>query len=177
MSTTQYCTTAATRRDFIAGLAGLATLAFIPTATLEMVEFAPEQLPPAGPAERTAKIDAWISRVDETLIALERLYSFLHDARALPAESVDGLRFVDLDDQAQTELERLALAMQAGAYTDLIFAMSGQKEWSLHIKSYILKGEGSRDRWQTEIDFIRKDDPARALDLQAFLNANWRGEA
>lgn len=145
------------------------------TIPVSMLEPIPDAPPAFGPAERTATIDRWRNELDQAIVALESLWGFLGEARALPADQVNGFRFFDLEEEAFKRLNGLASALEMAAFEDLIEALTGKPSYDLIIKREIVSGEGKLERHQAEIEAIRRYAPTRADELQAFLEANWQG--
>lgn len=180
-----------TRRDFLKALGktSAATLAIAPLMALvpsesstdsdyitvhkSLLEIAPEAPAPYGPPERTALIDACIAKVDETLITLERFYSFLHEARALPPSEVDGAKWIKLEYaviDAETELDN---AMQSSTFfEDALEAATGKRSYYWCIKSDLIGNDKIDAAFiQSEINAFREDYPGQVAELQALLNA------
>lgn len=173
-----------TRRDFIKtlGKTSVAALAAAPLLALitqessaDSIEHAPTQAPPFGPPERTAAIDACAKLVDETLVKLERFWGFLRDIRALPPEQVDGVKLLDLENEAHSAMDDLTGTIECSTdFEDVFKWATGKRASYWCLKSDIIGNEKykfDRDFIQRELDAIRKDDPAIADELQALLNA------
>lgn len=142
-----------------------------------LLEYAPEQPAPYGPAERTALIDACAARVDKTLVVLERLYGFLLEARALPPSQVDGSEWLRLEYaviDAEMELDN---AMQSSTYfEDAIEAATGRRAYYWCLRDEILNNADlDLEDTELEINAFKEDYPGQVAELQALLDARYAG--
>jgi hypothetical protein len=178
------------RREFLTQAA--TALALAPVAGLPKVESFAGKLPdgyilikesdlepvpdapaPFGPADRTAVIDEWRARLDKAIVALESLWGYLGEARGLPAEQVDGVRFFDEQQRCFDQVEELFDAMAIADFEDLIEALSGKSCAFVITKREILAGNSRAEHLQIEIDSVRRNHgDAEADELQALLEAS-----
>lgn len=173
-----------TRRDFLKSLA-LVPLAAVPVLTesaLDSVnftdlDFAPLQLPAYGPAERTAIIDKWISRLDEALITLEKYYGFLIDARGLPPGQVDGVQLVNLENDVHAICDGMTGYIDCDYEHNIITAATGRYSGAVCVEAELMSDSHVFDRafWQREVDAVSEDHPAERARLQALLEARYEG--
>lgn len=175
-----------TRRQFltnvllaapVATVSALATAAALESSSADECELLPTAPPPFGPPERTAIIDDWRARIDSTIVALEKFWGYLGEARALPTDQVDGVQLFDLQVNAEIAMDKLEDALTYFRNEDndidaLYRLTTGHKEYFWCLKRDTLKGGKAARGWiQSQIDAVRKDDPASALELQAILDA------
>ena len=181
------------RRVFLGQLSQSLTalsLAAIPTPIEAQPEISEEQAlahlgaepvgpppPPYPDPERTAIIDRWIAQVDETLIALDKLWDFLHEARATAPADLEGQVTCRQIFDTQDAVDRLSMAIecgQPGLNTDqLVQALSNEPICVICIRDEILNSSESPDRIQIEIDWIGEDYPEHAAELQRLLDTRF----
>lgn len=142
------------------------------------IEYAPIQPPPYGPPERTEVIDRWIGRVDEALIALEKYYSFLIEARGLAPEAVDGVKLVNLENEVHAICDGMAGYIDCDYENDLITAATGRSSSAVCVEAELHSDSHRFDRafWQREVDAVSEDHPHERARLQAVFNAKYGGE-
>lgn len=171
-----------TRREFLNAVARVALAApmvglVLAESSADSIEYAPTQLPPFGPAERTEVIDRWISRVDEALITLEKYYSFLIETRGLAPEAVDGVKLVNLENDVHAICDGMAGYIDCDYESDLISSATGRASSAVCVEAE-LKSDShrfDRDFWQREVDSVSGDHPKERARLQAALNARYGG--
>jgi hypothetical protein len=172
-----------TRRDFLKTLA-LAPLVAVPVLTktgnavLPVLESAPTQPPPYGPAERTAIIDRWITRLDEVTTGLERYWSFLLDARSLAPAEVDGVKMVNFESEIHALADSLVGYIDCDYDGDnLITALTGRGSGPVCVEAELTSPGHRFDRafWQREVDALSEDHPEERGRLQALLDARYEG--
>lgn len=172
------------RRQLLPNLLAAITLgrlaiagALSPIGGMEAREYAPTQLPPFGPPERTAIIDKWISRVDEALITLEKHYSFLIEARGLAPEAVDGVKLVNLEHDVHALCDGLVGWIDCDYENDLISNATGRSSSAVCVEAELSSDSHviDRDFWQREVDAVSEDHPEERDRLQALLDARYGG--
>lgn len=162
-----------TRRDFLRQtskliLAGTATLGGL--AALQAVEASADSAPAYGPAERTQTIDYWRGQIDRTIVALESLWSFLGEARALPPAEVDGRKLLDLENRAMDLMDSLEIETRKAGFDAVYRAATGYSSFFWAVAADIRLG-ANPETMQAYIDDFGKDYPAQASELQAMLDA------
>lgn len=174
-----------TRREFLTSLAAV-HLAGLKMAVPKLdklssfpqfveIEYAPTLPPAYGPAARTGIIDKWISRLDETLITLEKYYGFLIDARGLPPGQVDGVKLVNLENDVHAICDHLVGCIDCDYEHDLISAATGRSSGAVCVEAELMSDSHNFDRefWQREVDAVSKDHPGERGRLQAILDARY----
>lgn len=120
----------------------------------------------------TTAIDKCAQIVDETITALEKLRTFILEARAMAPDQVDGCKLLDLEGEAGRAMEGMDSALCGSFFDDLPYKLTGKRSYYWCLKHDILDNENfNRPFVEREIDSLRKDDPAIADELQALLNA------
>lgn len=171
------------RRQLIPNLLAAITLGRLALAGASIVsvpevrEYAPTQLPPYGPAERTAIIDKWINRLDETLITLEKYYGFLIDARGLAPEAVDGVKLVNLENDVHALCDSMVGYIDCDYENDLISNATGRSSSAVCVETELRSDSHVFDRefWQREVDAVSGDHPKERARLQAIFDAKYGG--
>lgn len=166
-----------TRRQFLTTLATIPLIAAVPLSPIGGIEYAPTIPPPYGPAERTAIIDKWIGRLDETLITLEKYYSFLIDARGLAPGQVDGVQLVNLENEVHRICDHMVGCIDCDCENSIISAATGRGSGPVCVEAELTSDSHTFDRdfWQREVDAVSEDHPHERARLQALLNAKYRG--
>lgn len=166
-----------TRRQFLTNLTTIPLLAAVPLSTIVDIEYAPTIPPPYGPAKRTAIIDKWITRLDETLITLEKYYGFLIDARGLPPAEVDGVRLVNLENEVHALCDKMVGDIDCDCENSIITAATGRSSGAVCVEAELMSDSHKLDRefWQREVEAVSKDHPEERGRLQAILDARYEG--
>ena len=113
-------------RTLAASAIAILALSTNPNALASEVEISPGR-PPAWPdPARTAVIDKWRHELDRAITTLENLWGFLGEARALPPNQVDRVRFLELESVVLEELDRLPPALKSTDFSELASALTGQ---------------------------------------------------
>lgn len=146
-------------------------------SSADSIEYAPTLPPPYGPAERTAIIDKWISRLDEVLITLEKHYGFLIEARGLPPGQVDGVQLVNLENDVHAICDSLVGYIDCDYEHNLITAATGRSSGAVCVEAELRSDSHTFDRefWQREVDAVSEDHPGERGRLQAILDAKYMG--
>lgn len=168
-----------TRRGFLLDsfkviLAGTAALGSL--AALQAIESSADSAPPYGPLERTQTLDYWTGQIDQTIVALERLWSFLVEARALPPAGVDGRKLLDLENQAMDLMDSLEIETRKAGFDAVYRAATGYSSFFWAVAADIRLGANPQTI-QAYIDDFGKDYPAQASELQAMLDSVPNGYA
>lgn len=142
------------------------------------IEYAPIVPTPYGPADRTAIIDKWISRLDEVTTGLERYWSFLIDARSLAPAEVDGVKMVNFESEIHALADSLVGYIDCDYDGDnLITAATGRGSGPVCVEAELTSDSHRFDRafWQREVDAVSEDHPHERARLQAILDAKYMG--
>lgn len=146
-------------------------------AVPEIREYAPTIPPPYGPPERTAIIDKWITRLDETLITLEKYYGFLIEARGLAPAEVDGVQLVNLENEVHRICDHMVGCIDCDCENSIITAATGRGSGPVCVEAELTSDSHTFDRdfWQREVDAVSEDHPHERARLQGLLNAKYAG--
>lgn len=139
-------------------------------------ELCPPAPAPYGPAERTAELDLWAGRIEVVIVALERYFTFLQAARALPPDRVDGVMLVRLEDEAFQAMNELCGFFETGE-DGLIPAACGRTSFGPCVEYSLRRPDRGFDRafWQREVDEVGAAHPEERARLQAVLNEVFQG--
>lgn len=169
---------AVTRRTLLKNLAVLIPFALLPKPSTNVRETEADiSATPMLTDDRTATIDKWASRIDETIVILEKWRAYLLDARAKAAHDIDS-------DEAAKKLwttfdtaNDLCCDIECGGpeynIDALLVALTGRSISFIAIKNEILAGDQPPDRIQLEIDYYSQDDPDGGVELQAIYDAHF----
>ena len=183
------------RRAFLGQLSQSLTalsLAAIPTPPEAQPEIIEEQAmavlgaepvgPPPAPypdPERTAIIDRWIAQVDETLVALESMWGFLHEARSTAPEDIKGHVSCRAMFDIRDATDRLSEAIECGLpglnIDELVQALSNEPITIACIRDEILNSDEICDYLPLEVEHIAQDYPEYGAELQGLLDARLGG--
>jgi hypothetical protein len=176
--------TTLTRRALLGQLAGLAALATVPliAPTALKTDGYSVDLPLSyGPASRTEIIDLWLDRIGDITTALDRYFSFLLEARAMPPAQVDGLKLVTLENELHNLCDGFAGWVECDIDNSIIEAATGRAASAVCIEAELMSRDlgdphyFDRAFWQREVDACSKDHPEERARLQAALDARFGG--
>jgi hypothetical protein len=183
-TTQQNIKTTLTRRALLGQMLALGSLAAVPLlapAAPKTTDYVVDLPLPAGPLARTEIIDRWLDRIGDLSTALDRYFSFLLDARAMPPAQVDGVKLVTLENELHNLCDGFAGWVECDIENSIIEAATGRAASGVCIEAELLSRDlgdphyFDRAFWQREVDACAADHPEERARLQAALDLRFGG--
>ena len=172
--------TTRTRREFLTTLVGsalaitaLAALPAVAQAAPKVKKSSQGEVPPDRPEpypdpNRTALIDEWDRKIEDTITALESLWYFIIKARGLAPEAVDGDELYQLETGALDAMDNLHSDIEDIAFDDFVISVTGKTLMFWSLKNDIISLKNPAEL-KAELKAARLYDPQAADELEAYL--------
>lgn len=138
----------------------------------------PPQTPPGldrwGQDDRSEAIQAWLKRINETIVTLNHLWDLLADALILDPDQVEALELVRLTEAVKDDIADLPTDLGHSDFDGFIELVIGRDPTPYQIE-FIIETGRNLAHIQREIDDIRLSDPAAADRLQSLLRTEQGG--